>query len=75
MVLEVGIEVATRARGAGGGRLQAIKLVASVQDEVAQSKNGRMTPHATSRLVSSLLRLQGLVVFLFLGFLSPAMVV
>jgi len=38
-VLEVGIGVATRTRGAGGG-----------QDEVAPGENGRMTPHAADFL-------------------------
>ena len=46
-VLEVWIGVATRARGAGGRRLQANELAAPVQDEVAPVKSGHMTPHAT----------------------------
>ena len=42
VVFEVGIRVATRARGAGGGRLQANELAAAVQDkqtEMATSNN------------------------------------
>jgi len=38
---------ATRARGAGGGRLQTNELAAPVQDEVAPGENGRAAPHAT----------------------------
>ena len=45
-VFEVRIGVATRTRGAGGGRLKAIELAASVQDEVAPGENGRMTSDA-----------------------------
>jgi len=44
VALEVGIEAATRARGAGSGRLQPNEP--AVQDEVAPGDNGRMTPHA-----------------------------
>ena len=47
LVLEVKIEVAIRACGAGGGRLQANELKAPVQDEVAPDENGSMTLHAT----------------------------
>jgi len=47
VVLEFQIGVAPRARGAGGGRLQANELAAPVQDEVALGDIGRMTPHAT----------------------------
>ena len=46
VVLEVRIGVATRARGAGGGRLQANELVDQVRDEVASGENDRMTAHA-----------------------------
>ena len=54
VVLEVRIGVATRAPGAGGGRLlQASKLAAPVQDEVALGETGRMTPHATASLGDS----------------------
>ena len=45
-VLEVRIGVATRTRGAGGGRLQVSKLAAAIQDEVAPGENVRMTPCA-----------------------------
>ena len=44
-VLEVRIVVATRTRGAGGGRLQASKLGAAIQDEVAPGEIGRMNLH------------------------------
>jgi len=47
VVLEVRTGVAIRARGAGGGRLQADKLAAPVKDEGATGENGRMTPNAT----------------------------
>jgi len=50
VVLEVGIGVAIRARGAGGWRLQANELAAPVKDEIAPGKNGRMTPHAADPL-------------------------
>jgi len=46
VVLEVRTGVATRARGAGGRRLQANELAAPVPDEVAESENGRMALHA-----------------------------
>jgi len=46
-VLEFRIEVAARACGEGGGQLQAKKLAAAVQSEVAPGENGRMTTHAT----------------------------
>jgi len=46
VVLEVRTGVATRARGAGGRRLQVNGLAAAVHDEVAPGENGRMAPHA-----------------------------
>ena len=47
-ILKVEIGVATRARGAGGGRLQANELAAAVQDEAALGEYGRMTLHAAN---------------------------
>ena len=47
VVLKVRIRVATRARCAGSGRLQANEVAAPVQDEVAPGENGRMIPLVT----------------------------
>jgi len=49
VVLEVRIGVATRARGAGGGRLQANELAAAVQDEVSTGENRSLYQNRSNR--------------------------
>ena len=46
LILEVRIRVTAHTCGTGGRRLQADKLAAAIQDEVAPGENGCMTPHA-----------------------------
>ena len=55
VVLEVRVEVATRARGAGAGRLQVNELAAPVQDEALQAKMAAW-PHTRQILERNLPR-------------------